>query len=782
MPRFLLRSPWVAALAVLAAGSVLPVARAADLSAAQASELLREPGKLLLKSGTFDPVQGLPAAPADLELREADLDAARYWIVQVEGPLQRASRERVERVGARILRYLPNSAYLVRASRAEARALEGEPSVRWVGPYRPDFRLSPDIGTVLFLDPDRPVAAGQRLLVVCVFPGEDVDLLAEQARALGADVLSTDDDRDAPWMMVRVDNGGERPLAAIEGVEWIEELGEITLRNNTTRWVAQSNATLQTPVWDAGLHGEDRILGHVDGAIQMASCYFRDQSGNTPGPSHRKVVAYRGTVSTDSHGTHTAGTAAGFNDSGSLSNAGMAYEARISHTRIGLVSGYADAPSDFYDYLELASADGADVHTNSWGDDGRTTYTWWCRDIDRFSHDYEDDLVLFAVTNTSTLKTPENAKNVLAVGATQQSPNQASHGSGGRGPTSDGRRKPEIYLPGIGIVSASTSLCGTATSSGTSMACPAVAGCAILVRQYYETGFHPSGTADPGDALTPSGALVKATLLNGTVDMTGVTGYPSDREGWGRLLLDDALYFPGDARTSVVKDVRNAVGLSTAESDEYVIDVQNGLSLQVTMVFTDPPAAHAAALTPINDLDLEVEGPDGTFLGNVFSSGSSTTGGNADNLNNVERVILPASGFTDGTWTLRVLGTSIPDGPQGYALHVSGLVSEETAVAAPTVASAADPDRMLAQNHPNPFGSSTRIRFALPAANEVTLAVYDIAGRLVRTLAQGPMNAGDYALHWDGRDERGDDVTAGIYFYRLEGTGIDETRKMVLLR
>jgi flagellar hook assembly protein FlgD len=98
------------------------------------------------------------------------------------------------------------------------------------------------------------------------------------------------------------------------------------------------------------------------------------------------------------------------------------------------------------------------------------------------------------------------------------------------------------------------------------------------------------------------------------------------------------------------------------------------------------------------------------------------------------------------------------------------------------VASAADPDRMLAQNHPNPFGSSTRIRFALPAANEVTLAVYDIAGRLVRTLAQGPMNAGDYALHWDGRDERGDDVTAGIYFYRLEGTGIDETRKMVLLR
>ena len=117
------------------------------------------------------------------------------------------------------------------------------------------------------------------------------------------------------------------------------------------------------------------------------------------------------------------------------------------------------------------------------------------------SRDREDDLVCFAVTNMSTLKTPENAKNVLAVGATNQAPNQETIGSGGRGPTADGRRKPEVFLPGIGIISAGTSTCNTNQLSGTSMACPAVTGCAALVREYYEHGFYPSGSAAPADPL-----------------------------------------------------------------------------------------------------------------------------------------------------------------------------------------------------------------------------------------------------------------------------------------
>ncbi|MBZ0266636.1 S8 family serine peptidase, partial [bacterium] len=631
-------------------------------------------------------------------------------------------------------------------------------------------------------DPRRPAREDERLLVVSLFPGEDPDSLWPEAAATGAVLRSVDRDPAAPRWFVRTGADGPGALAAIEGVEWVEELGQITPRNETTRWVAQSNVVVETPVWDAGLHGEGQILGHIDGPIRMDSCYFLDPVDNTPGPAHRKVVAYRGPLSSDPHGTHTAGSAAGWNSSGSLANAGLAYAARISHTRSVLVSGYLDAPSNLYDYLALAHDDGARVHTNSWGDDTRTSYTWWCVDIDRFSHDHEDDLVLFAVTNMSTLKTPENAKNVLAVGATEQAPNQENHGSGGQGPTADGRRKPELSLPGVGIVSAGTGACDTALDSGTSMACPAVAAAAALARQYYVDGFYPTGVATPGDALVPTGALLKATLLNGARDMTGVFGYPTAQEGWGRLLLDDALYVAGDTDGMVVRDVRNAVGLSTGEADELQVLAREGSPLAVTLVYTDPPAAHAAVFARVNDLDLEVTGPDGLFRGNVFASGVPATGGTADNLNNVERVVFPAGTFTPGGWIIRVVGTDVPDGPQGYALHVAGEVSEAEAVGAIVREGPSPGATYLAQNHPNPFARRTGISFALARRDHVLLDVYDISGRHVRTLSQGVLGEGAYTVPWDGRDTTGNEVAGGIYFYRLQAGGIDETRKMVVLR
>ena len=90
------------------------------------------------------------------------------------------------------------------------------------------------------------------------------------------------------------------------------------------------------------------------------------------------------------------------------------------------------------DHLTLHHNQGARVHTNSWGDDYTTDYNGLARAIDVFSHDYEESLVLFAVTNGSYLKNPENAKNVLAVGASEDTPSQDYHCSGGTG-TNGGR-------------------------------------------------------------------------------------------------------------------------------------------------------------------------------------------------------------------------------------------------------------------------------------------------------------------------------------------------------
>jgi hypothetical protein len=88
----------------------------------------------------------------------------------------------------------------------------------------------------------------------------------------------------------------------------------------------------------------------------------------------------------------------------------------------------------------------------------------------------------------------------------------------------------------------------------------------------------------------------------------------------------------------------------------------------------------------------------------------------------------------------------------------------------------------LYQNHPNPFSPSTAISFSLLAGAEVDLSVYNIQGRLIRTLVEDARPAGDYEVFWDGTDEYGTDVAAGVYLYRLRVGEAEETRKMILVR
>ncbi len=642
-----------------------------------------EDARLRLKIGDFDPRGTTPALPEDLSLE--DEPPSGYFVVQFDRRIEARLLGDLRRLSVEPLHYLPEQAYLVRLPGGAATAVRALPEVRWLGPVQPGWKLAPDLGTRPFTDPTRR-QGGVLYATVELFPDEDPAPVMAQARAAGAEVIQHLSFAGRERIKLRASMEQLRVLARIQAVYWIEETGEITLRNDTTRWVIQTDVLDSTTVWDHGLHGEGQIVGHIDDPIDMNSCYFRDPVDNTPGPGHRKIVAYRSStgLGAGSHGTHTAGTSAGDQQpiNGSIGGNGNAYAARLSHTRLGDITGSGSQPSNLYDRLADAHADGARVHTNSWGDDGTTAYTTWCVDIDQFSYDFEDSLVLFAETNTSTLRTPENAKNVLAVGASRNGTENDTFCSGGRGPTSDGRRKPEIFAPGCSIVSArNSSACSTRSSTGTSMACPAVTAAGALVRQYLEEGWYPSGTEQPGDAIAPSGALVKALLLNSAVDMTNIGGYPSDQEGWGRVLLENALYFAGDVRsTSVLADVRNADGLSTGQLAEHTLTVNASQeTLRVTMAFTDPPAALLASQAAINDLDLEILSPGGLlYLGNVIDSGTglSQTGGSADPINNVEMVILDAP--EAGEWTVRVRGTAVNQNLQGYALVASGQVEPFT--------------------------------------------------------------------------------------------------------
>jgi hypothetical protein len=89
----------------------------------------------------------------------------------------------------------------------------------------------------------------------------------------------------------------------------------------------------------------------------------------------------------------------------------------------------------------------------------------------------------------------------------------------------------------------------------------------------------------------------------------------------------------------------------------------------------------------------------------------------------------------------------------------------------------------LGQNVPNPFNPSTTVYYDVPAGGgNVSMRVYDVSGRLVRTLVDGHQSEGSRSVTWDGTGDRGQSVASGIYFYRMSAPGFTETKKMVLLR
>jgi len=89
----------------------------------------------------------------------------------------------------------------------------------------------------------------------------------------------------------------------------------------------------------------------------------------------------------------------------------------------------------------------------------------------------------------------------------------------------------------------------------------------------------------------------------------------------------------------------------------------------------------------------------------------------------------------------------------------------------------------LYQNYPNPFNPTTLIRYVVPSPGaHVSLRIYDVSGRLVKTLHDGFTSSGLHAAAWDGTNLHGQSVSSGVYFYRLEAPTLTHTRKMVLLK
>lgn len=121
------------------------------------------------------------------------------------------------------------------------------------------------------------------------------------------------------------------------------------------------------------------------------------------------------------------------------------------------------------------------------------------------------------------------------------------------------------------------------------------------------------------------------------------------------------------------------------------------------------------------------------------------------------------------------------DSNQGFSLETWGLTgSPDSALVdvRPTDAARATSLQLL-QSFPNPSSEGAVLRFAVPATGMTTLRLYDIQGRLVRTLASGFLRGGPHDARWDGRDTAGNRVKAGVYLYRLDSASGSLSRKLI---
>lgn len=633
-------------------------------------------GVLNLRTGDVE-VATLPALSVD-ELSAAGR-AGQEVVLVLRGSMDEGKRNALQDLGVRLMGYLPTNCFVADVTRAQPAALLQSGVVDKVVSYPKAWKVDPAIGSVTLKSPERLelAKAGKVAVRVVMFPGVSGQEATQRLSALPNVVVTGGEDfGDAVSLVAVLPLNQVESLREVAGLRWAEELSEFAPRDFGQRWIVQSNVLNSYPIYVRGLSGQGQIVGVIDGWMAVDHCAFSDPS-NPIGPSHRKIVAYNTSVNYDTHGTHVAGIVAGDPGTESASR-GVAYSAKLAFNIWP-----STTQASFLSRFSLHESQGARIHTNSYGNDATIQYDYASAALDTFLWGSDGNMIVWATSNSSTLRNPENAKNVLSTGATGNNPIQDSVCSGGVGPTIDGRRKPDLMAPGCSVFSATNpNGCLVLALSGTSMAAPAMAGVGALVRQYFASGYYPTGIANSADGFDASGPLVKAMLIAGGVDMTGVPGYPSEREGWGRIRAESCLVFAGEPQSLVVKQVRNNSdeALVTGHERSMVVRViANDEPLRVVLSYFDAPATLPATFAPVNDIDLVLVSPSGQrFLGNFFNGGFSSPGGVPDSLNSTEVIYLPSP--EAGLWTVTVRANRVNEGRQGFGLvavgHVSGCTAD----------------------------------------------------------------------------------------------------------
>lgn len=481
----------------------------------------------------------------------------------------------------------------------------------------------------------------------------------------------------------------------------------------------------------------------------------RDSTSNGPGDD----------VAQDFHGTLTMSVLGGYKP-GQLIGAAYDVDFILAKTELIYPSLFADTDSireeDMWAVgIEWMESLGVDVVSSSLGYNDfvdTTSYTWAHGDFNgRTTVSARAAvraaelgvLVCDAMGNegngdgiTGTMLTPGDADSILSVGAVDFSRQLAYFSS--TGPTNDGRIKPDIVAPGVGVYGADILPSDTSYvyEQGTSLSTPLTAGSAALL-----LSARPELTAmQARDALRNNAD---------TIDVSDYPTRPNNFTGWGlvnpwKALLSIGPFFSNkpqiistDSTTKVSICVVSKFGL-----------LPNGVTLHYGIVPID-----TATITLTMRLDSAMYFPtSGRYsVALPHQPHGTLVSVSIDAVDSAGKSYWSPSPAIGGPWEFRYGDTGVQGGstlPSAYRLY---------------------------QNYPNPFNPGTVIVYDLPRTEHVTLKVYNVLGQLVATLVDEVQSAGDAKSRppvvFDGTN-----LSSGVYFYRLTTAGFVTTKKMLLLR
>lgn len=657
-------------------------------------------------------VDGWRAGDED-EIPPPESGTPTQWLVSLTSPLMGEMREALGATGAHLDEYVPHHAYVATATPEQAAEVINLPFVRDVERYGPS-KTGPIVLTAGAHDrgDDEPARLWDLWLSDASVRGQVLSWLEQN------DVSVVGDGGRRVRLALPAGSGLQREISTLPGVLSMVEHVPPKLFNDIARGLLGVTSDI----------GRSLPLTGAGQVIAVADTGLQDDHPDFAGRVIEVVALGRPNDASDphGHGTHVAGSVLADGSASDGTYAGVAPAARLYfQSLLDPRGGLGGLPVSLEDLFEPAYQAGARVHNNSWGAATASAYTVDSNDVDAYAAKRRDMLIVIAAGNEGTAADPFNSepgfvdwlsigspascKNALTVGAARNrrmtgglsgrtygntwrqdfpKPPIADQRVSGdpecmaafssRGPCDDRRIKPDIVAPGTDIVSTRSGIApdghfwglvddnpAYAYMGGTSMACPLVAGCAALVRQYF---------VDERDT-SPSAALLKATLVNGARWLSGPDSLadrearPNFHQGFGAVNLTTTVPNPAesDLRLEFVDcwETPNLQLGETGERRRFQVDVVGGVPLRLCMAYTDLPGRSLQ-----NDLSVMVQDPTGAKIaGNTGLP--EITKSDVDNNVEVIRVDDPAP----GRWLIQVFARNLLRPPQDYALVVTGALS-----------------------------------------------------------------------------------------------------------